>query len=523
MTPQLLQFFTAPMVAADVSPVPHSDISNGGVSDLVHAPDDPGFGFGQMMQNGVGLPTCTVVLPQTVPHPIRFGAPGAVAMLMLAGARDLEGDTVIGTDTPAAVLTDDAEKPATDLMDVLPNSGPIPVPQPIPATSVAIPPPPPPPAEYRAADVTGISADVPRPESVPLAKLMDQGGARLVNTPATKAEIETLAMPATDKLQPVLAGIQSPPTALNAGPTPSTVAVFAPPILATLPQAPQTLATLSPVPESAIAAHVPEARTEMPKSGHVTPAETVFHLRSKAGSGDSFALAVDAPAQMPDRAAPRPTMIPLEHTKDMSAPIQEAETKPLADRQVADWPVADRPVATPSGLAPDAMPLTAAHGGADPAKPSPAGNPQAGSGHLATAPAPTALPPRLSADLVNLAKTSPSGPVEILLNPAELGNLRFEIHQKADHLRVVLSVERPETMELLRRNADQLLGEFKAAGFSGAQLSFGQWDQHGSDPRPPPAPPPPLHQGWASDPAPPAISLHPLAELATPTGLNMRL
>lgn len=72
-----------------------------------------------------------------------------------------------------------------------------------------------------------------------------------------------------------------------------------------------------------------------------------------------------------------------------------------------------------------------------------------------------------------------SGEVELLLAPAELGNVKFQIHQQADSVRVVLSAERPETLDLLRRNSEQLLQEFKQAGFSGASLSFGHWDQQG--------------------------------------------
>ena len=73
----------------------------------------------------------------------------------------------------------------------------------------------------------------------------------------------------------------------------------------------------------------------------------------------------------------------------------------------------------------------------------------------------------------------------LLLNPAELGHVRFEIHHKGDHVQVVLSAERPETLDLLRRNTDQLTAEFRDAGFAGSALSFGQWGRNTDDRAPP--------------------------------------
>lgn len=97
----------------------------------------------------------------------------------------------------------------------------------------------------------------------------------------------------------------------------------------------------------------------------------------------------------------------------------------------------------------------------------------------------THLPaPQLAAQILLHSNAAKIGPIEVLLNPAELGHLRFEIHQKGDQVQVLLSAERPETLELLRRNAEQLQSEFRNAGFAGASLSFGQWGRS-SDGQPP--------------------------------------
>lgn len=102
------------------------------------------------------------------------------------------------------------------------------------------------------------------------------------------------------------------------------------------------------------------------------------------------------------------------------------------------------------------------------------------------APVPNAptLAPQLAAQILPHSNAAKTGPIEVLLNPAELGHLRFEIHQKGENVQVVLSAERPETLELLRRNGDQLASEFRNAGFAGASLSFGQWGRS-SDGQPP--------------------------------------
>lgn len=92
--------------------------------------------------------------------------------------------------------------------------------------------------------------------------------------------------------------------------------------------------------------------------------------------------------------------------------------------------------------------------------------------------APVPLPASIPATLLAHAPEAAVGPVEIVLDPKDLGKIRFEIHQQGDHVKVVLAVERPETLDLLRRHADQLIQEFRAAGFAGASLGFGHWGGH---------------------------------------------
>jgi len=116
------------------------------------------------------------------------------------------------------------------------------------------------------------------------------------------------------------------------------------------------------------------------------------------------------------------------------------------------------------------------------------------------------LPPATAPAIVLAATQSGAGIVELVLTPADLGRLRFEITQTGDQMRIHLIVERPETLDLLRRNADQLLSEFRQAGYAGATLSFAQGGQGGQQHPPPPSAtahqPPPLPEQQSTAPKP---------------------
>ena len=94
------------------------------------------------------------------------------------------------------------------------------------------------------------------------------------------------------------------------------------------------------------------------------------------------------------------------------------------------------------------------------------------------------LPRHLPASLVQAAsRADRDDRVELLLDPVELGRVRFELTSSADRVQVNVSVERPETLDLLRRNVDSLRAEFREAGFDAATLCFSQWGK-GGDPSP---------------------------------------
>jgi hypothetical protein len=75
-------------------------------------------------------------------------------------------------------------------------------------------------------------------------------------------------------------------------------------------------------------------------------------------------------------------------------------------------------------------------------------------------------------EILRLVQIAPNGPVTLTLRPDDLGTLRFEMTQTDKGLHIHLAVDQPQTLDLLRRQGDQLLADLRQAGFAGASLSF---------------------------------------------------
>ena len=100
----------------------------------------------------------------------------------------------------------------------------------------------------------------------------------------------------------------------------------------------------------------------------------------------------------------------------------------------------------------------------------------AGKDVLTMAITPTATP-ILTPTIVEMARSGNDGPIELALAPEELGRLTISIRQEGDFVRVSMLAERPETLDLLRRHAGDLLADLRQSGFSGASFSFGPGGQ----------------------------------------------
>lgn len=90
----------------------------------------------------------------------------------------------------------------------------------------------------------------------------------------------------------------------------------------------------------------------------------------------------------------------------------------------------------------------------------------------------TELPTRVAMQIADVARQLPDRPVEITLTPEELGKVRLSFHLSENGaMNVVVSAERTDTLELLRRNIDSLASEFHDLGYSESGFSFESFGQ----------------------------------------------
>jgi hypothetical protein len=96
------------------------------------------------------------------------------------------------------------------------------------------------------------------------------------------------------------------------------------------------------------------------------------------------------------------------------------------------------------------------------------GNPYAGT---------AAQIPQLVAQIAGALHQSAEGTTEFALSPEELGHVRLRLEPDAanpDRMVIMISFERPETLDLFRRYAGDLAEAVRAAGYSGADIGFAQ-------------------------------------------------
>lgn len=67
----------------------------------------------------------------------------------------------------------------------------------------------------------------------------------------------------------------------------------------------------------------------------------------------------------------------------------------------------------------------------------------------------------------------PDGPVEVALSPEELGRVRLTLHPAEHGITVAVQAERPETLDLMRRNIEMLARDFRDLGYTDVSFSFG--------------------------------------------------
>ena len=192
----------------------------------------------------------------------------------------------------------------------------------------------------------------------------------------------------------------------------------------------------------------------------------------RAGVSAPLAIRVDAglhsapelPSPGPQRADTTPQgLVPPEQPKTAGAGLPAP--RPEVERQLPARPVL--PAAT----------MDAAVGSLSPVHAPLAHRVEAG----APPPAPTPVLP-VPLQIVQAAVDVGSGVTEVRMSPEELGLVRLEVRSDGDRLVMNVSAERQDTLDLLRRHADQLAAELRNAGHQGLDLSFSRWSGRDAGP-----------------------------------------
>ncbi len=82
--------------------------------------------------------------------------------------------------------------------------------------------------------------------------------------------------------------------------------------------------------------------------------------------------------------------------------------------------------------------------------------------------------PGLGHRLAEAVSQFPDRPVEITLSPEELGRVRLTLTTHDGALTMMIQADRPETLDLMRRNIDSLAQDFRDLGYQELSFSFGQ-------------------------------------------------
>ena len=92
------------------------------------------------------------------------------------------------------------------------------------------------------------------------------------------------------------------------------------------------------------------------------------------------------------------------------------------------------------------------------------------------------VPPHVAQQLATAMQRSPDKSVEIALNPPELGRVRMVMNASEAGVVVQVLTERTDTLDLMRRNIDELGRALSDLGYEDISFSFGQGDGREAEP-----------------------------------------
>jgi len=132
----------------------------------------------------------------------------------------------------------------------------------------------------------------------------------------------------------------------------------------------------------------------------------------------------------------------------------------------------------------------------------PSGHAPAPQNHVVSGHVPYELARQASEQIARSVAHASDRAVEVSLAPEELGKVRMTLQTQLSSILVAIHADRPETVDLLRRNIDMLARDFRDLGYSDVSFSFG--GQTGSDTsayRPPPEFETPAYRAETEPPA----------------------
>lgn len=145
----------------------------------------------------------------------------------------------------------------------------------------------------------------------------------------------------------------------------------------------------------------------------------------------------------------------------------------------------------------------------------------------------TGPPPRpeigrsVSAQIADVIRTNGDGRIDVTLRPEDLGRLSLSFSSDGASMTVALTADRPETLDLIRRNLDLLEQELRDMGYETFQFDFGSDERRGDtgdggDPAPPGQATDPA-EGPADGPARAPAPVGGLAAAGSAGGMDLRL
>lgn len=100
------------------------------------------------------------------------------------------------------------------------------------------------------------------------------------------------------------------------------------------------------------------------------------------------------------------------------------------------------------------------------------------------------------AQITQSAVSNPNGTTRLILDPEELGKVTFSMSSDERSITLYVLADRPETMDLLRRNIEQLAQELRSLGYEEVSFQFGgQGHQSSQSDQSAPQ----FHQDWTTD------------------------